>query len=605
MPGLIGFTDIHHKHNEDMLLNIRDLLKHFDSYIDEDLYSDKCIYASRTHLGVINQCKQPYISNNQFLSWIEGEFYNQKELKSMYNVESETDNELLANIYNSTRSFKFLRDIDGCYTAVLYEKKENKVYLITDRYGFKPLYWGTIQDDLMWSSELKGFLGNKDFKPVLDCQAIEEFFDIGYLLENRTWFEGIELVPPASILTFDLKKSKVGIEHYWSWNEINPMKGAIDERELIEELGRLFKQSVRKRVNNNERIGIALSGGLDSRAILAAVPEDYKPLHTFTFGQEGCDDIKIARKVSKIKGAQYHALELNSNNWLMPRTNGVWKSDGLLNLLHMHGIEFYDEYKSCTDFNLDGFAGDLVLGGSYLRKCSLDKKIHSSMVKNVTHSQMAISNFNTWYMIDKTDPYFINNRVRRFTNSGLLSITKLIEVRIPFWDNKLIDFVYTIPDLLRYNSYIYNKMLLSTFSQYYYNIPWQKTGYPISYSELRGRIVRLKKRVNNKVRRESQRFGFKYTDLKSFTDYPEWIRAQPARAFFEKLLLSKKALYPQFIDERRILHYLTDHMKRQKNYHNELCLVLTFELWLQQVFEGKYRSVPHFLSETEIWEEDT
>ena len=375
MPGLVGFTDKHHTHSRDMLLNMRSLLKYSGSYVDDDLFCDKSIYISRTHLDIIDQGHQPYSIDDHLFSWIEGEFYNQEDLRSKYKIASETDNELFVTIYHATRSFKFLRDIDGYYTAVLYDKKEKKVYLITDRYGFKPLFWGTVNDDLVWSSELKGFIGHKNFTPVIDSRAVQEFFHIGYLLENRTWFEDIELMPPASVLTFDLKKSKVEIQHYWSWSDIRTMKGLIDEREIVEELGRLLKNAVSNRVNNNERIGVNLSGGLDSRAILASVPVDYKPLHTFTFGQEGCDDIKIAKKVSKIKGAQHHPLLLNAENWLMARINGVWKSDSSCSLLHMHGMEFHDEYKSYIDVNLNGFAGDLALGGSYLRKSHLDKKI--------------------------------------------------------------------------------------------------------------------------------------------------------------------------------------------------------------------------------------
>jgi len=589
MPGLIGFIDKHHKYNGNMLLIMRDLLKHFDNYVDDELYYDENIYASRTHLGVINQGKQPYIFNNCLFSWMEGEFYNQEELKSKYNVDSETDNELFSNIYNSTRSFKFLKDIDGYYAAVLYDKKENKVYLITDRYGFKPLYWGIIDDDLVWSSELKGFLGHIDFKPIIDRQAVEDFFCIGYQLENRTWFEGIELVPPASILTFDLKKAKVESRHYWNWREIKPIRGTIDERELAEELGNLFKQSVRRRVNKNERIGIALSGGLDSRAILAAVPEDYESLHTFTFGQEGCDEIKIARKASDIKGAKHHAFKLNSNNWFMPRINGVWKSDGSLNLLHMHGIEFYDEYKSYIDFSLNGFAGDIVLGGSYLGKFNLDEKIDSLIVKNITLSEVEISDFNNWYMINKTDPYFINNRVRRFTNGGLILLAKLIEVRMPFWSNKLIDFIYSIPDLLRYDNYIYNKMLLITFPDYYIKIPWQKTGFPISYPKRFVELAKLKNRVVNRLKRKSKRLGFNFKNLRDYANYSAWTRHEPAWSFLEEVLLSKDAMYPEYIDKNKVHTYIRNHIERNANYHNELCLALTFELWLQQVFERKYR----------------
>lgn len=591
MPGLIGSTDKHHRHNETMLRNMRELLKYFDSYVDEDLFFDGNIYASRTHLGKINQGKMPYIYNNRFHGWLEGEFYNQNELRDKYKVVSNTDNELLVDIYNKMRSFDFLSDIDGYYAAVFYDKKENKVYLITDRYGFKPLYWAMINEDLVWSSELKGFLGHIYFKPAIDHQAVAEFFDIGYLLENRTWFEGIELVPPASVLTFDLKKSKTEIVHYWSWSEIEPMKGPIDERDLVEELGRLFRQSVSGHVNNNERIGLSLSGGLDSRAILAAIPEDYKSLHTFTFGQEGCDDIKIASKVSGIKGAKHHIFELNSDNWLLSRINCVWNIDGSVSLLHIHahGREFFDEFRSYVDFNLNGFAGDLVLGGSYLRKNNLDKKIDSSIVKDITHSKMEISNFNKYYMINKTDPYFINNRVRRFTNCGLIAASKSIEVRNCSWSNELVNYVYSLPDFLRYNSHIYKKMLLTIFPEYFIDIPWQRTGCPIASTKCFLRLKKFKNRVIDKLKRESQRFGFDFRDLRQYTNYPKWIRQEPARSFFVKYLLRKNSLYPEYIDRNKIHNYVKGHMGKRANYHNELCLALTFEFWLQQVFEGKYR----------------
>ncbi|UCC38737.1 MAG: hypothetical protein JSV96_13050 [Candidatus Aminicenantes bacterium] len=560
-------------------------MKYFDSYVDEMLYYDENIYASRTSLGIINQGKQPYILDNRFFSWIEGEFYNQEGLKSKHNIASETDNELFAKIYNSKRSFDFLRDIDGYYVAVLYDKKENKIYLITDRNGLKPLYWGKVNDDFVWSSELKGFLGHVDFKPVIDSQSVEEFFGIGYLLENRTLLEGVELVPPASVLTFDLKKSKVKSIHYWYWKDIKPIRGTIDEKELVEELGSLFKQSVRKRVKRKEKIGISLSGGLDSRAILAAVPEDYKPLHTFTFGQEGCDDIKIARKVSEIKGAAHHFCNISHENWLEQRTGNVWATDGNLNLLHMHASQCISLMKEFFDINLNGFAGDVVLGGSFLRANNLDKKIDSKIIYDVEEYEIQTENFKHWYMIDKTDPYFINNRERRFINSGTVLIAKEIEQRKPFFDNNLIELVYGIPDALRYKSYIYIKMLLNDFPQYYKNIPWKKTGFPIGWSKTRQFSVKVK----NKISREIGRLIFKSPELRDYTDYPLWIRQDPAKSFFEKVLLSENALYSGYIDRNKIQDYVRDHMEKKADYHNELCLALTFELWLQQVFEGKYR----------------
>jgi asparagine synthase (glutamine-hydrolysing) len=588
MPGLIGFTDRNQKYDKVMLSKMRALLKYSDSYVDDELFVDNYIYGSRSHLGVIDQGIQPLILGNRFCLWMEGEFYNQKELKSKYNQRSQTDNELLAKIYESEKSFDFLRDINGYFVAVIYDRKINKLFLITDRYGLKPLYWGIIDGDLVWSSELKGFLGHKYFKPTIDRAAVLEYFNFGYLLENRTWFEGLELVPPASVLSFEVIKSQIIHQQYWSWNDIKNVKDQVDEEEISRELARLFRQSVSSRVHENERIGIFLSGGLDSRAILAAIPQDYKPLHAFTFGQKQCKDIKIARKASFIKGATHHVLEINSKNWLMPRIKGVWKTDGSFSLLHMHGIEFENEYKQHVDIVLDGFGGDIILGGSHLKKKNLDRKVDTTIVKSLTHSNLVIKNFNSWYLISKTDPYFINNRVRRLTNSGLIMSAKKIEQRVPFVDNKLIDLIYSIPDSLRYDTYIYKKMLLMAFPEYFIRIPWQRTGVAINNPKYIVALMKLKKRILNKSRYELGKIGFKLRNLMEYTDYPSWIRQEPAKTFFKNVLLNKNSIFPEFIDNNKIQHYLSNHMSLKYDYHNELCLVLTFEIWLKQVFEKEY-----------------
>ena len=85
------------------------------------------------------------------------------------------------------------------------------------------------------------------------------------------------------------------------------MTGKIDVDEVAEELGRLFIDAVNRRCNQ-KGIGVCLSGGLDSRAILAAMPNRQEPIHTITFGKRGCDDIRIASKVAKIKGASHHVV---------------------------------------------------------------------------------------------------------------------------------------------------------------------------------------------------------------------------------------------------------------------------------------------------------
>ena len=183
MPGLIGFTDRHGRYGSRVLIQMRRMLNHFDSYVADEVFSDDKIRASRTHLGIINQGAQPYTLDQQTFLWMEGEIYNQEELKSQYGVSSQTDIELIARIYASTNSFAFLKDVDGYFASVLYDAKSKRIHLISDRYGFKALYYTIVNGNLLWSSELKGFLGHDYFRPIIDPEAVRQFFSFGYLLE--------------------------------------------------------------------------------------------------------------------------------------------------------------------------------------------------------------------------------------------------------------------------------------------------------------------------------------------------------------------------------------------------------------------------------------
>ncbi|MBN2569928.1 MAG: hypothetical protein JXB42_10915 [Deltaproteobacteria bacterium] len=589
MPGLIGYSNKFHKYDNAMLLKMQQLLKYDDRVMDDGLYADELICASRTHLGIIKQGRQPFAVNDGLYAWLEGEFYNRAELEAKHQVRAENDCELLAKVYARTASFSFLRDVDGYFAAVVYDQPQGVIYLMTDRYGFKPLYWGCTGSDLVWSSELKGFLGHVDFRIKIDPVAVERFFDVGYLLQNRTWFDGVELMSPASVLAFRMADSRIDVSHYWSWNEIEPFVGTLREDELVEELGGLFEQAVRDRVKKDEKVGITLSGGLDSRAILAAVPCDFRPLHAFTFGQEGCDEITIAEKAATIKRATHHALLLGPGNWLNPRISGVWKTDGMLNVLHMHGIEFCSHYKNYVDIIINGFAGDLVLGGSYLkRRRYVDKRIDPEIAQDIMQAKSQID-APTDYGIDKIDPYFLDNRVRRFTNTGLIYLGKWVETRQPFFSNALIEIIYSLPDVLRYKSRLYNRLLLSRFPEYFRDIPYQKTRLPIGCTGWTGRLLGYKNRVAGRLMHKAQQMGFKTKHVRHFTDYAAWIRHDPARSFFQKVLSDKKALYPNFVERTNILNRLQEHLQNKANRENEICLALTFEIWLQQIINGRYR----------------
>jgi len=546
MPGIVGFTDIKNKLSIRMLENMRNLLKHENDYIDSKLCNFNFFYCTNTQLPYF---KNQSIMNNNICLFFDGEFYNRSELKKKFNVTSKTDIELFYDIYTKQNSFDFLIDLDGSFTSVLFNKKKNEINLISDRFGFKPLYWSILNNNLVWSSELKGFLLHDDFKININKTAVNDFFKHGYLLNNDTWFSNVNLIPPASILTFDIKSLNINIKKYWDWNNIQSQTNKIDQRELAIEFKELFINSINKRINKNDRIGISLSGGLDSRLILAATDNTKTEINTFTFGKKESYDLHIAKIVSKIKGVPNHSLELNEKNWLYPRINKIWHSDGLFNIMHMHGMEFNNLYKKYMDINLNGFCGDAILGGSYIKK-----------------RQSVESLF--------------NNRGRRFINQALIASESQIIQRRPFFDNDLMDFILKIPKRYRKKSAIYNEMLLQIYPNYFKNVPCtNRKGYPLNYSKLKVKLINTKNKILNK----------KQSFQKNYTNYPNWIRNNSNKSFFNKIILNKDAIFPNYINFKKAKYYLNQHMNNKMNFHEELCLIITFEIWLKQIYENKYR----------------
>lgn len=559
VPGLVGFTCVA-KHNPNpglVLRRMQDMITHHDFYERDELFCDNYLCATRSHLGSIGRKPQPFHGDGIYV-WLDGEFYNQEEIAPQ-RTSASGDPELLHTLLKQSSDCSFLKQIDGFFSAVIYDSINKEVRLITDRCGLRSLYWTVHKGDLVWASEAKAMLALPDFEPTIDSQAVQDFFGFGYLLKDRTWFEGVELLPSGTVLTWDIRQRSVKTQRYWYWDEIRPLAEKIDERELTDELGRLFRQAVKRRCREGERVGLMLSGGLDSRAILAAMPDGGYPIHVVTYGRRGCEDIRIAAMAAMVKGAMHRPVEINERNWLIRRLDGVWWMDGEKDLMHMHGIEAYPETRGLFDISLDGFLGDATIGGSYLGDPSVSE-------------------------IDK-----IENRGRRFILLGIRLGGVYFGERMPFFDNNFVGLTLAIPARLRANSRIYNKMLLRAFPEFFRSIPWQKTGISINWPASITEGVLSLRRVRNRLTRGLRRLGYHYSNSEGYTDYPNWIRQEPARSFLEKALTNSSAIYPNYIQKDQVCRELAKHFDGDDSAE-VLCRYLTFEVWLQQIFEGRFRS---------------
>lgn len=599
MPGLIGLTIAGRRPLDavSVVARMRRLVTHPRYNVADPVVNDGLVCAARSHTGRGRGPAQPAAAGGR-RAWLDGEIINAVELAPALGAAADDACLILeltaaagaAGVAGSRHGATALAGADGAFCAVVSDPAAGAVKLISDRFGLRPLYW-TVQDGrLLWSSNLGGFLGYPWFTARLDARAIDEFMTCGHLIGARTLFAGVELLEPGTVLTFTVADAAVTQDRYWEWGGIRPV-GAMRINDAADELGRLLSHAVAERARPEERVAVSLSGGLDSRAILAAIPPRGGPLPAVTFGRPGCVDIAIAQRVAALKGARHEVVPITSDTWLAPRFEGVWWTDGQFNLLGMHGMEAAEVYRDVCDVHLDGYGGDFGLGGMYMGDPSTYDRFSPDLVaKRMKCDLSFLGDLSAWERSGRSDYYLLQNRARRMNNAGTRFMQVLVEERKPFLANAVVEFAFGLPDALRARGLLYRRMLLRTFPAYYRRIPWANMGVPISWPRGIRRAGKLVQRIGCQHDGRMRALGIPGRPYAGYTDYVTWLRTEPARGVIDALLRGSEALYPQYMSRDSVLRLWDEHLAGA-DHAFEIGRRITMEIWLQQVYTGRYRPV--------------
>lgn len=557
MPGIYGYAK--ELIEENQINDMTHILDYQSNFIKDEIFTNDDIESGHIHIGHMKKDNHFFLKNGIYIS-IEGE---------QYDFQDSGFEELLFELYIHQTLESTLNKLDGYFNAIIYDSNINKVFLISDRYGMRMLYYYFKDGRFAWSGEAKGLLGLDFVDKTISQTSFNCFMDLGYLLEDNTWFEHIKLIKPATIMEFDIESKKLSEKYYWKWSEIKQQDISFDD--AVEKLGYLFIDAVKKRFNPSQKIGIALSGGLDSRAIFATVNHLYPELkgYTYTFGIKGCDDIEIAKLVVEKTECEHTIFNFTENNWFEPRIEKIWNTDGMLDMMHMHGSEFVDEVSTNSDFILNGYAGDVVCGGGWFGKIPLNKRASSIELKIFYDKYIDICKIDEdFYNINRCEPHLLMNRVRRFTNMGTVNALTNIDQRKPFFDNNLIEFIYSIPDEYRKDNKLYSVMLLNFFPTFFKDIPWQKTRKNLDGSE-------SEYLTNTNI-------------IRGYMNYSGAIREPKILAQLYSLLNYKTSVCQEFSDIDAIKVYLQPHLDDIKQNHiKNILRYCSVELYLQMIKKVK------------------
>jgi asparagine synthase (glutamine-hydrolysing) len=278
---------------------------------DEGYYTNKNIGLGMRRLSIIDleSGNQP-ISNEDKSIWIvfNGEIYNYKELKKEllnkgHFFSTRSDTETIVHAYEEYGNDCVTR-LNGMFAFALWDQKRNLLLLARDRLGKKPLYYYFNGRSLIFASEIKSLLKSGMIEPCLDVEALDLFLTFEYIPAPWSIFKKIRKLLPGHIL--EVKDSKCTATSYWDLTMENSQH-AYEKPEI--RLIELLEDSVRLRMISDVPLGIFLSGGVDSSAILAMMSRHSSmPIKTFSIGfdDDSYNELKHARLVAKMFNTDHH-----------------------------------------------------------------------------------------------------------------------------------------------------------------------------------------------------------------------------------------------------------------------------------------------------------
>lgn len=604
MPGIAGVLRRSNRdvNIENLLIKMCQEMKHEDWY-STNIFSKESIGLARVSLGIFNPEPQPIFNEDKSICiMMDGEIYDyQKSKDELINRGHEfvvdNDPEFILHLYEEYGK-DFISQLNGSFVLTIWDNKKQELLIANDRYGLRPLYYAEHKGYLLFSSEMKAILKDDSFERIVDDRAVSDFLSFRFILGTKTFLQGISLLPAASIMTCDA--SQISIKKYWDFNFQED--GNHPEEYYTEHLSKLTQQAVERRLKGNCTIGASISGGFDTRMVVANIAKKHSPIHTYTYGGANCKEAVFAPIVAKKLGTSHHFFEYKPEDFISAVENGGYLLGEIVDPNSFGVINRLKEIRTFMDVEVSGIGGGEILRGAcithqmesatneeqlfqamcnYVYKAIPEELLNEEWHKKIKGASMSCfkslySKYHDENLLSRSEHFFICESLPSYARSAFMLNNSQFERREPFFDNDLIDFIQTIPVSLRKNSYILTKVLLGMFPDIA-NISFEAAGCPVYVSRfhaVKGILKRLFKRITGIL------FGVYRNNNYRFVDYSRWLRDnQQVQEQVREILLSQKAKARPYFKPEITQKILEDQFSGRKENWGLITRLITIELW--------------------------
>lgn len=493
-----------------------------------------------------------------------------------------------------------LTKINGSFNVAWWSERTRSLVLANDKFGQRPLFWGIRNGTLVFASMFARIMATGILSSEIDVEGFADLLSYEYILGEKTLFKDVHTLPPASYLTY--KGNKISIQQYWRLDHVEP-RGKYDKRRL-DELENIFKIAVKRSIRPDITCAIPLTGGLDSRCILAAAINQKLPFITYTMGQPDSTDVIIAQKIAHQIGVQ-HIFELISpdilSDWLVPM---VLHQGGTIATLHSHPCRaLYSSppfdalipgigsdparrfWISPAELNIQ----DLTTAQKLLRRKLLGKKKPQYLDRlwrpefktiGLHTTKEHIHNILLGYnskdsLATRMDYFFLHERNRKFLNKAILIVRPIMDVYLPYFDHQWIKAIVSIPISERITNRI-QVDLIKRLCPEILDFPYAKNLLPLSTPLWKTDMVKYYREMK---RRAYQKLGFVYHGYTEvpITYYSRWSR-EKMRSTLVELLYKPNAAFRAYLQWETVEALLNQHFSGEEDWEPLVAALTVFEI---------------------------
>jgi asparagine synthase (glutamine-hydrolysing) len=562
----------------------------------------------RAHRGVLQPA--PQLARGADVQVLfHGDLQNAADLQTIVDPDARGSDsgvaDLLRKLYKR-EGLGFASRLRGSHCAVILDCESRIAALLTDRLGSYPLYWATTDRGLVFASELRAVLRSGESPRELDPASLADYLTFGFPIGNKTLARGVQLVPPGSVLSYRWDTGECTVGRYSPIAAFSQWSGT--KHAFMDELSESFHGAVERAFDGDHAFGLALSGGLDSRAILSVLNGHAPALTTYTLGVDGCADQVIADRLSSIAGTKHVFFELDNRylaDFLPNFERMVWLTDGMYlthGLTEILALKFLNQ--TGIDVLLRGHGGELAKTSTAwpfhtdgrIQTMPDRRELVPYLLQRINYISAGVdfgSLFTpTWARetagsahaslegavrgvdlsaVDLCSYLYVTEHHRRSSIPSLELFRESVEIRLPFLDDEFVALLLRAPAAWR-DGFEIHRALTARYNPKLLRVRNSNTGAPADA----GPLVEAALDKLNTVLRRLNVHGYRH-----YHQFDAWMRAQLLE-HVGSVLLDRRALERGIYEERMLRRVIEQTRSGNANHSFLLLVLLIVEIWQRQ-----------------------